>query len=74
MILASIIPVGVVGLFAGSEYLIAGHSKWGVLSQKFRNTSIPPNGWRGCRFLELEILEGNRRKRTASCGQNTRTA
>jgi hypothetical protein len=43
---------------------MARHSKWDVLSQKFRNTSIPPNGWRGCRFVQMEIQEGNRLKRT----------
>ncbi len=61
---AIIIPVAVVGLFAGSEYLMARHSKWDQLSQKFRTTSIPPNGWRGCRFLQIETQEGNRLKRT----------
>ena len=64
MILTILIPVGVVGLLVGSEYRTARHSKWDVLSEKFRNTSIPPNGWRGCRFLQVEIVEGNRLKRT----------
>jgi hypothetical protein len=59
-----LIPVGVAGLFVGSEYLMASNSKWNVLSQKFGNTSIPPNGWRGCRFFQMEIQEGNRLKRT----------
>lgn len=65
MILATIlIPVGVAGLIAGSEYLMSRNSKWDVLSQKFRNTSAPPNGWRGCQFFQMEIQEGNRLKRT----------
>ena len=65
MVLATIlIPVGVAGLFAAAEYFKARHSKWDVLSQKFRNTSVPPNGWRGCRFAQMETLEGNLLKRT----------
>jgi hypothetical protein len=59
-----LIPIGVAGLFAGSEYLMARNSKWDVLSQKFRNTSAPPNGWRGCRFFQMEIQEGNQLRRT----------
>lgn len=63
-LLAIIIPVGFAGLLAGSEYLMARNSKWDVLGQKFRNTSAPPNPWRGCRFVQMEIQEGNRLKRT----------
>ena len=59
-----LIPVGFAGLLAGSEYLMARHSKWDVLAQKFRNTSAPPNAWRGCRFVQMEIQEANRLKRT----------
>jgi hypothetical protein len=61
---AIIIPVGFAGLLAGSEYLMARNSKWDVLAQRFRNTSAPPNAWRGCRFVQMEIQEGNRLKRT----------
>jgi hypothetical protein len=61
MSLATIlIPVGFAGLCVGSEYLRARRSKWDVLSQKFRNTSMPPNGWSGCRFLQMETVDGNR--------------
>lgn len=61
MSLATIlIPVGIVGLFVASEYRMASRSKWDVLSQKFPNTSMPPSGWRGCRFLLMESVEGNR--------------
>lgn len=54
-----LVPVGIVGLFVASEYHKASRSKWDVLSQKFPNTSMPPNGWRGCRFLQMETVEGN---------------
>jgi hypothetical protein len=57
---AILIPIGFAGLCVGSEYRRARRSKWDVLSQKFRNTSMPPNGWRGCRFLQMESVEGNR--------------
>jgi hypothetical protein len=61
MSLATIlIPVGIVGLFVASEYRMASRSKWDVLSQRFPNTSMPPNGWCGCRFLQMESVEGNR--------------
>ena len=61
MSLATIlIPVGIVGLFVASEYLKASRSRWHALSQKFSNTSTPPSGWRGCRFLQMESVEGNR--------------
>jgi len=55
-----LIPVAIGGLFVASEYRMASRSKWDVLSQKFPNTSMPPNGWRGCRFLQMESVEGNR--------------
>ena len=64
MSLAIIIPVLVVGLLVGSEYLMARNSKWEVLAQKFRNAANPPNGWHGCRFVQMEIREGNVLKRT----------
>ena len=65
MSLATIlIPVLVLGLLAGSEYFMARHSKWDVLAQKFRNASTPPNNWRGCRFVQMEILQGSVLKRT----------
>ena len=57
---AILIPVGFAGLCVGSEYLRARRSKWDVLSQKFHNTSVPPNGWGGCRFLQMESVDGNR--------------
>jgi hypothetical protein len=61
MSLATIlIPVAFAGLCVGSEYLRARRSKWHVLSQRFRNTSVPPKGWSGCRFLQMESVEGNR--------------
>ena len=63
-LLAIIIPVGFAGLLVGSEYLMARNSKWDVLGQKFRNAFAPPNPWRDCRFLQMEIQEGNRLKRT----------
>ena len=63
-LLPVIIPVGFAGLLVGSEFLMARHSKWDVLAQKFRNTSAAPNAWRGCRFVQMEIQEGNRLKRT----------
>jgi hypothetical protein len=55
-----LIPFAIVGLFVASEYLKAGRSRWHALSQKFPNTSLPPSGWRGCRFLQMESVEGNR--------------
>jgi hypothetical protein len=65
MSLATIlIPVGFAALCVGSEYLRARNSKWDVLSQKFRNTSVPPNGWRGCRFFQMETQDGNLLRRT----------
>jgi hypothetical protein len=65
MSLATIlIPVGFAALCVGSEYRKARNSKWDVLSYKFRNTSVPPNGWRGCRFFQMEIQEGNLLRRT----------
>jgi hypothetical protein len=59
-----LIPVGVAGLCAASEYFMARHSKWDVLSRKFRNASVPSNGWRGCKFAQMEIVQGNTLKRT----------
>jgi hypothetical protein len=64
MSLAIIIPIVFVGLLAASEYFMARHSKWNVLAQKFRNTSTPPNEWRACRFVQMEIRQGNVLKRT----------
>lgn len=58
------IPAGIAGLIAASEYLKVRNSKWDVLAQKFRNTGTPPKGWRGCRFLRVEIQEGNRMRLT----------
>lgn len=60
-----IIPVGAVAIFVLSEFLLSRSSKWDVLAQKFRLTGTPPNGWRGCQFLQMEILEGNRLKKTS---------
>jgi hypothetical protein len=60
MSLATIlIPVAIGGLSVASEYRKASRSRWDVLSQKFPNTSMPPNGWRGCRFLQIESVAGN---------------
>jgi hypothetical protein len=73
-LLAIIIPVGFAGLLAGAEYHMARHSKWDVLSQRFRNTSAPPNPWRGCRFVQMEIQEGNRLKRTTYGHSYSRSA
>jgi hypothetical protein len=55
MSLTIIIPMVFAGLLAASEYFMARHSKWDVLAQKFRNASTPPNEWRGCRFVQMEI-------------------
>ena len=59
-----LIPVGVAGVCVASEYLRASNSKWNLLAQKFRNADAPPNGWRGCRFVQMEIVEGNVFRRT----------
>ena len=64
MNLTIIIPMVFVGLLAASEYFMARHSKWNVLAQKFRNASTPANEWRGCRFVQMEIRQGNVLKRT----------
>jgi hypothetical protein len=55
-----LIPAGIAALFVASEYRMASRSKWDVLSEKFPDTSMPPNSWRGCRFLQMESVEGNR--------------
>ena len=59
-----LIPVGIAGVCVASEYLRASNSKWHLLAQKFRNGDAPPNGWRGCRFVQIEIVEGNVFRRT----------
>jgi len=56
--------VAAVGIFIASEFILARSSRWEILAQKFRNAGAPPNGWRGSRFLQFEIQEGNVLKRT----------
>ena len=68
-----LITVFVIGLFIASEYFKARHSKWDALSLKFRNTSVPPNRWRGCRFVQMETQQGNLLKRTIYRHPNTKS-
>ena len=60
-----LIPVAIAGLCVGAEYLRASNSKWNLLAQKFRNANAPPNGWHACRFVQIEIVEGNVLRRTS---------
>lgn len=49
----------IAGLVLASEYFMSRSSKWDVLCQKSGNASLPSNGWQACKFLRMEIREGN---------------
>ena len=54
----------IAGLCVGSEYFMSNNSRWNRLAKKFGNPSTPPRGWQGCKFLRMEIQEGNRLRLT----------
>ena len=54
-----------IAIFFAGEYMMARMSKWDVLAQKYRNSGTPQNGWKGCRFIQMERQEGNTLKRVS---------
>jgi hypothetical protein len=60
-----LIVLGIAGIFLASEYLMSHNSRWDVLKKKYGNAGAPPNGWRACKFLRIEVQEGNRLRITS---------
>jgi hypothetical protein len=54
----------IAGVCVGSEYFMSNNSRWNLMAKKFGNPSTPPRGWQGCKFLRVEIQEGNRLRLT----------
>jgi len=65
-----IFPLLMVVFFVGGEYIMSRKSKWHALSERFKTTGSPASGWTGCRFLFVEITEGNRITRVSYRGRS----
>jgi hypothetical protein len=59
-----IIPIGAAVIYALREFMLAGHSRWTELAERYANSAAPDTRWRALSFLQMELTEGSTIKRT----------